>query len=94
MHDQPQPRIELAWDGDDTHVRLAVRDHGPGLSEEALQRLFEPFFTTKPAGDGLGLGLAISAGILRDFGGSLHGSNHPDGGAVFTLELPLASRHD
>ena len=94
MHDQPQPRIELAWDGDDTHVRLAVRDHGPGLSDEAQQRLFEPFFTTKPAGDGLGLGLAISAGILRDFGGSLHGSNHPDGGAVFTLELPLAPRHD
>ena len=60
------------------------------LSDEAQAKLFEPFFTTKPAGDGLGLGLAISAGIIRDFGGSLHGANHAEGGAVFTLELPLA----
>jgi two-component system C4-dicarboxylate transport sensor histidine kinase DctB len=71
-------------------VRLHIRDHGPGLSDEAQARLFEPFLTTKPVGDGLGLGLAISAGIIRDFGGSLQGTNHPDGGAVFTLELPLA----
>lgn len=90
MADQPQPQLELAWERADGKVRLHVRDHGPGLSEEALSHLFEPFFTTKPAGDGLGLGLAISAGIVRDFGGSLHGVNHPDGGAVFTLELPLA----
>jgi len=90
MADQPRPRLELHWECTDGLVRLHVRDHGPGLSDEAQARLFEPFFTTKPAGDGLGLGLAISAGIVRDFGGSLHGANHPDGGAVFTLELPLA----
>ncbi|WP_295003901.1 ATP-binding protein [uncultured Dechloromonas sp.] len=90
MAGQPRPQLELAWECADGVVRLHVRDHGPGLSEEAQARLFEPFFTTKPAGDGLGLGLAISAGIIRDFGGSLHGANHPGGGAVFTLELPLA----
>ncbi|TAH52948.1 MAG: sensor histidine kinase [Betaproteobacteria bacterium] len=90
MAGQAQPRLELRWECADGVVRLHVRDHGPGLSEEARTRLFEPFFTTKPAGDGLGLGLAISAGIVRDLGGSLHGANHPDGGAVFTLELPLA----
>ncbi|MBS1130720.1 MAG: histidine kinase [Proteobacteria bacterium] len=90
MADQPRPRLELAWECAEGMVRLHVRDHGPGLSDEALAHLFEPFFTTKPAGDGLGLGLAISAGIIRDFGGSLHGANHPDGGAIFTLELPLA----
>lgn len=94
MADQAQPRIELRWECADGVVRLHVRDHGPGLSEDARARLFEPFFTTKPAGEGLGLGLVISAGIVRDFGGSLHGANHPDGGAVFTLELPLAPRHD
>ncbi|MCK6411529.1 MAG: ATP-binding protein [Azonexus sp.] len=92
MAGQAAPRIELSWDSAAGRIRLAVRDHGPGLSAEAEQHLFEPFFTTKPAGDGLGLGLAISAGILRDFGGSLHGSNHPDGGAVFTLELPRHER--
>ena len=72
-------------------IRLEVRDHGPGLSEEALARLFEPFYTTKDAGEGLGLGLTISAGIVSDFGGTLEGGNHPDGGALFTLEIPMSA---
>jgi len=71
-------------------VHLTVQDNGPGLSEEAFSRLFEPFFTTKPAGQGLGLGLTLSAGILGEYGGSLSAINHPDGGACFTLALPLA----
>jgi len=79
-------RAHLAGD----KLRLTVRDNGPGLSQEAFARLFEPFFTTKPAGQGLGLGLTLSAGILDEFGGSLDASNHPDGGACFTLVLPLA----
>jgi two-component system C4-dicarboxylate transport sensor histidine kinase DctB len=70
---------------------VKVRDQGPGLDEEARSHLFEPFFTTKEAGSGLGLGLAISAGIVADFGGNLTGDNHPDGGAVFTLDLPAAA---
>ncbi len=78
--------ISARYEGD--RVRVQVRDHGPGLSEEARAHLFEPFFTTKDAGRGLGLGLAISAGIVADFGGSLSGSNHPEGGAVFTLDIP------
>ena len=53
-------------------------------------RLFEPFFTTKDSGGGLGLGLAISAGIVRDFGGSLSALNAEDGGALFVLDLPSA----
>ena len=71
-----------------------MRDHGPGLAEEALAHLFEAFFTTKAAGVGLGLGLTISAGIVRDFGGTLSGANHPDGGAVFTLQIPLFDEVD
>ena len=72
--------------------RLLVRviDSGPGLSEDAIAHVFEPFFTTKPVGVGLGLGLAISQDIVRDFGGDLAAANHPDGGAVFTLDLPTA----
>ncbi|MFB0934643.1 MAG: ATP-binding protein, partial [Propionivibrio sp.] len=87
---QDSPRIEIHGDRHDEMIRLLVRDHGPGLSDEALDRIFEPFFTTKDAGHGLGLGLAISAGIVSDFGGTLAGSNHPEGGAVFTLQLPHA----
>lgn len=92
MAGQEHPRIELMWECHDDMVCLHVRDYGPGLSEEALSRLFEPFFTTKATGEGLGLGLTISDGIVRDFGGNLRGANHPEGGAVFSLELPLAPR--
>ena len=67
-----------------------MRDTGPGLPEPVLPRLFEPFFTTKDSGGGLGLGLAISAGIVRDFGGTLAGANGPEGGAVFTIDIPAA----
>ena len=67
---------------------ITVRDKGPGLDEEARAHLFEPFFTTKDAGSGLGLGLAISAGIVADFGGSISADNHPEGGAVFTVDIP------
>ena len=91
MADQPNPSVELDGAASGTLVRLTVRDHGPGLSAEAQSRLFEPFFTTKEAGVGLGLGLAISAGIVSDFGGTLSGANHPSGGALFTLEIPLAA---
>ncbi|MBS1229065.1 MAG: dctB [Proteobacteria bacterium] len=91
MTDEASPAVELDGTASDTMVRLSVRDHGPGLSSEAQSRLFEPFFTTKEAGVGLGLGLAISAGIVSDFGGTLCGANHPAGGALFTLEIPLAA---
>lgn len=89
MAGQPAPCIELSATAIDGKARLSVRDHGPGLPAETLAHLFEPFYTTKPGSDGLGLGLTISAGIVRDFGGTLTGSNHADGGAVFTLEIPL-----
>lgn len=84
------PRIEIDCEIVGKRVRLTVRDHGPGLGPDVQSRLFEPFFTTKAAGVGLGLGLAISADILRDLGGTLSGINHPAGGAIFTLELALA----
>ena len=71
-------------------VEIAVGDSGPGLGEDTLVHLFEPFFTTKPAGEGLGLGLAISRDIVREFGGELRGENGDAGGAVFVVELVAA----
>ena len=91
MQGQPAPSIELGCTRVGQKARLTVRDFGPGLDDEAISHLFEPFFTTKEAGVGLGLGLTISAGIIRDFGGTLHGANHPEGGAVFTLEIDLSN---
>lgn len=68
-------------------ARVTVRDNGSGVVD--LDALFEPFYTTKAPGDGVGLGLAISSGIVSDFGGRLTARNGQTGGAVFELELPL-----
>ena len=91
------PALDISARRDGSRIVVWVRDRGPGLSEDAKAHLFEPFFTTKEAGIGLGLGLAISAGIVADFGGSISADNHPDGGAVFTLDIPAApkdKKHD
>ena len=88
--DGPPPRLELRGEQQDERVVLRVIDNGPGLPPHVRARLFEPFFTTKEAGVGLGLGLAISAGIVREFGGKLGGDNLPQGGAVFVIDLPAA----
>jgi two-component system C4-dicarboxylate transport sensor histidine kinase DctB len=53
-------------------------------------RIFDPFFSTKGVGKGLGLGLSISYNIVKDFGGSLSVENHPQGGAIFRIELVAA----
>lgn len=73
-------------------VWIQVADSGAGLSDEVRTRLFEPFFTTKPQGLGLGLGLAISEQITRQFGGVLRAENSATGGAVFTIELQMAQQ--
>jgi signal transduction histidine kinase len=72
-------------------VEIAVEDTGPGIAPEVAGRLFEQFFTTKP--QGTGLGLAISRQIITEHGGELRWANRPDGGAVFTIRLPMKVAH-
>jgi two-component system, NtrC family, C4-dicarboxylate transport sensor histidine kinase DctB len=69
-------------------VFISVADNGHGIAPERIDRIFDPFFTTKGIGDGLGLGLSISYGIVQDFGGHIHAKNRPEGGAELTVELP------
>jgi two-component system C4-dicarboxylate transport sensor histidine kinase DctB len=91
--DQAAPR-RLAIEAEpapDGRIAVRVADTGPGLGAEALAHLFEPFFTTKPAGEGLGIGLAISQDIVRDFGGELSARNRDGGGAVFIIDLPAVA---
>ncbi len=70
------------------YVRLRVDDQGPGIPPEALPRVFEPFFTTKPVGEGTGLGLSVTWGIVREFGGWIEVSRAPGAGARFDVFLP------
>ncbi len=73
----------------DDRIRILFRDSGPGIPLDLLTRIFEPFFTTKEAGQGTGMGLAISDGIVRQHGGQLVVETTPDYGATFIVELPL-----
>jgi two-component system C4-dicarboxylate transport sensor histidine kinase DctB len=81
-----EPRIDLMLSLGET-ATLTVRDNGHGIAD--LDALFEPFYTTKGPGDGVGLGLAISSGIVNDHGGRLTARNARDGGAVFEVQLPV-----
>lgn len=85
-----QRLVTLTVAAEDGEVRIAISDHGPGIPDEVLPRLFEPFYTTKPAGQGLGLGLAISQAIVEDFNGRLEARNAPAGGACFAIVLERA----
>lgn len=87
----PAPRVSVRLTEADGWATVTVADNGPGLSPDVQQRLFEPFFTTKPVGEGTGLGLSISFGIVEQHGGQLRADNAPEGGARFTLRLPLAN---
>ena len=82
------PQINIIISQGDT-ANLTVRDNGHGIAD--IDSLFEPFYTTKAPGQGVGLGLAISSGIVTDHGGRLTAMNTPEGGAVFEVEFP---RHD
>jgi C4-dicarboxylate-specific signal transduction histidine kinase len=70
-------------------VRITVTDDGPGIPPEHLPRIFNPFFTTKQPGDGRGLGLSVAHSIITEHGGRIWAENLPEGGAVFTIDLPI-----
>lgn len=84
------PEIEILLVSDEM-ASLSVRDNGSGVSD--LDALFEPFYTTKQPGEGVGLGLAISSGIVSELGGRLLARNDEVGGAVFEMQLPILNDH-
>ena len=92
MEEVKDPRLEVTCEQVDDNAVVEIRDFGNGIPEEDLVRVFDPFFTTKPVGKGTGLGLYISYNIAEEHGGSLQVKNHAEGGAVFTLTLPLSSK--
>ena len=91
MQGQVHPRVEIAVWCKEGRVIISVRDFGSGISPDVVGKIFDPFFTTKQVGKGMGLGLAISYNIVRDFGGKMSAKNHDEKGAVFALELDKAN---
>jgi len=84
-----QGKISLACQCRDGEVRIKVGDNGNGIAKANADKVFESFFTTKGVGEGLGLGLAISATIVKSFGGDITFTSKP-GATVFRLDLPSA----
>ena len=70
-------------------VKVIVKDEGYGIDQKNLSRIFDPFFTTKPTGEGTGLGLSVSYGIVRDHGGNIYVNSTVGKGSEFTVVLPV-----
>jgi len=88
MRDAAERRLTVATRRERGRVVVSVADTGAGIAPDVLPRIFEPFFTTKPAGEGTGLGLSVSYGIVQAHGGELHAESAPGGGARLDVVLP------
>lgn len=86
MEDQQRKRLDISIYKEDHKVIITLKDNGCGFSPQIIERIFEAFFTTKRRG--IGLGLAIVSEIVRNSNGTIHASNHPEGGAMITLSWP------
>jgi len=81
--------ISVSWTK--TDVQLCVADSGPGIDQAAIDDIFTPFFTTKAKGSGLGL--ATCKTLINLHCGSITAANRPEGGAIFTITLPIAKEN-
>jgi signal transduction histidine kinase len=86
----PGGSVAVELNSDDGMIAVTVSDTGPGIPVDSLERIFDPFVTTKTRGSGLGL--ALCAGIAQGHGARITAANRTGGGAVFTVEFPLASK--
>lgn len=88
VRDKGTLRIRLGRSEDS--VWVSFHDDGPGIAKESLSSIFDPFYTTKRPGRGTGLGLSICKSVLKEHNGSIEAANSPEGGAVFTVTLPVS----
>lgn len=80
--------ISILTKQSDDKVEISISDNGTGIAEHHLSKVFDPFFTTKEVGKGTGLGLWVSLGIIRNFGGDIHVESEVGKGTMFTVRLP------
>ncbi len=89
---KPERRIRVATGRSEGSVVLTVSDNGEGIAPEHLSKIFDPFFTTKAEGKGVGLGLAVTYGIVQAHGGDIEVKSASGEGSTFTVTLPLEQR--
>ncbi len=82
-------RLATKYNRDNRDVTISVSDTGYGIEKKNLSRIFDPFFTTKPTGEGTGLGLSVSYGIIKNHGGHISVDSKPGKGTIFTVILPI-----
>lgn len=85
--------ISTGCNAEDGNVFVKISDTGHGIEKKHLARIFDPFFTTKPTGEGTGLGLSVSYGIIKNHGGDILVESEVGKGSIFTVVLPLDSAH-
>jgi two-component system, NtrC family, sensor kinase len=86
-------RLSTAYTPSTHQVNIKIADTGYGIKKKNISHIFDPFFTTKPTGEGTGLGLSVSYGIIKNHGGDIFVESEPGKGATFTVVLTTASRH-
>ncbi|MEK6221038.1 MAG: ATP-binding protein, partial [Chloroflexota bacterium] len=84
-------KTEIGDKNEEDGVRIKITDVGRGIAPDIMDKIFEPFFTTKPSGEGTGLGLSVSYGIVADHGGSIDVLSKVGHGTTFTIWLPIES---
>ncbi|MBL4260687.1 sensor histidine kinase [Vibrio fluvialis] len=91
MQDQPEAKLIISASDEASKVMIRVRDNGCGIDEDKLTTIFEPFQTSKKMGEGLGLGLSITANSVRDMQGTIRAVNNPEGGMTFEVTLSASA---
>jgi two-component system NtrC family sensor kinase len=85
-----QITVSTRHDSGNHKIAIVVEDTGSGISPHVITRIFDPFFTTKPTGQGTGLGLSVSYGIVKEHGGEITVDSEPEKGSLFSVILPAA----
>ena len=93
LHDANDPKIMIRSQVNREQIHILLEDNGPGIPDDIKNRIFDPFFTTKEVGKGSGMGLDISAKLIRAAGGDIQVESQP-GRTVFTVSLPIPSSHN
>jgi two-component system NtrC family sensor kinase len=88
----PGGSIHVTAGKDNDHIAIEILDTGAGIDNANLNKVFDPFFTTKAEGEGTGLGLSVSYGIVKDHGGTIHLENVEGGGLRVVIILPRKAR--